>query len=45
MSSPFPEEVESALDPAETGRSGCLLPEIEDDSGHCDSAEEDEDDE
>jgi hypothetical protein len=32
MSSPFPDEVEQDLNMAETGRSGCLIPEIEDDS-------------
>ena len=32
MSSPFPDEVEYNMDPAETGRSGCLLPTIDDDS-------------
>ena len=32
MSSPFPDEVEYNMDPAETGRSGCLLPNIDDDS-------------
>ena len=32
MSSPFPDEVEYNMDPAETGRSGCLIPNIDDDS-------------
>ena len=32
MSSPFPDEVEYNMDAAETGRSGCLLPNIDDDS-------------
>ena len=32
MFSPFPEEIEYNMDPAETGRSGCLLPNIDDDS-------------
>ena len=32
MSSPFSDEVEYNMDPAETGRSGCLLPNIDDDS-------------
>jgi hypothetical protein len=32
-------------DPAETGRHGCLLPEIEDDQGHCDAASEEEEEE
>ena len=41
MSSPFPDEVEYNMDPAETGRSGCLLPNIDDDS----SGETDYDDE
>jgi len=31
MSSPFPDEVEYDMNMAETGRSGCLIPEIEDD--------------
>jgi hypothetical protein len=30
-------------DPAETGRCGCLLPDIEDDGGHCDAEEEEDD--
>lgn len=45
MSSPFPEEVEANMDPAETGRCGCLLPEIDTDEGHCDAAGEEDDDE
>jgi hypothetical protein len=32
MSSPFPEEIEYDMNSAETGRSGCLIPEIDDDS-------------
>ena len=32
MSSPFPDEVEYNMDPCETGRSGCLIPNIDDDS-------------
>jgi hypothetical protein len=32
MSNSFPEEIEYNMDPAETGRSGCLLPNIDDDS-------------
>ena len=32
MSSLFPDEVEYDMNMAETGRSGCLIPEIEDDS-------------
>jgi hypothetical protein len=32
MSSPFPEEIEYDMNFAETGRSGCLIPEIDDDS-------------
>lgn len=31
-------------DPAETGRHGCLLPDIDDDQGHCDAADEEDDD-
>ena len=42
MSSPFPDEVEYNMDPAETGRSGCLLPNIDDDSsGNTDYDDED----
>jgi hypothetical protein len=46
MSSPFPEEIEQTMDPAETGRHGCLIPQIDDDSddGHCDAADEEDDD-
>lgn len=29
-------------DPAETGRRGCLIPETDNDDGHCDAAGEDE---
>lgn len=32
MSSPFPEEIEYDMNSAETGRSGCLISEIDDDS-------------
>jgi hypothetical protein len=42
MSSSFPDEVEYNMDPAETGRSGCLLPNIDDDSsGDIDYDDED----
>jgi hypothetical protein len=42
MSSPFPDEVEYNMDPAETGRSGCLLPNIDDNSsGDTDYDDED----
>jgi len=42
MSSPFPDEVEYNMDPAETGRSGCMLPNIDDDSsGDTDYDDED----
>jgi len=42
MSSPFPDEVEYNMDPAETGRPGCLLPNIDDDSsGDTDYDDED----
>ena len=42
MSSSFPDEVEYNMDPAETGRSGCLLPNIDDDSsGNPDYDDED----
>ena len=39
----MPDEIIQDLDPAETGRSGCLIPEIEDDEGHCDAEAEDDD--
>jgi hypothetical protein len=32
MSSPFPDEVEYDMNMAETGRCGCLIPQIDDDS-------------
>jgi hypothetical protein len=32
MANNFPDEIEYNMDPAETGRSGCLLPNIDDDS-------------
>jgi hypothetical protein len=30
MSSPFPDEIESNMDAAETGRKGCLIPKLDD---------------
>ena len=43
MSSPFPDEVEYNMDLAETGRSGCLIPNIDDDSsGDPDYEDDDE---
>jgi hypothetical protein len=40
----IPDEIIQQIDPAETGRCGCLVPEIEDetDEGHCDASSEDE---
>lgn len=42
----FPDEVEQTMDPAESGRHGCLIPQIDDDSdcGHCDAEAEEDDD-
>ena len=42
MSSPFPDEIEYDMNFAETGRSGCLIPNIDDDSAG-DSDYDDED--
>ena len=42
----MPDEIIQDLDPAETGYTGCLLPEIEgegSDEGHCDAEAEDDD--
>lgn len=39
----FLPEVACDLDPAETGNSGCLIP--ENDDGHCDAESEEDDDE
>lgn len=41
--SPFPEEVEETLDPAEIGYHGCLIPQTDNDTGHCDAKGEDDD--
>ena len=43
MSSPFPDEVEYDMNFAETGRSGCLIPQIEDDSIDSTGGEDEED--
>lgn len=40
----FPDEVEQDMDPSETGRKGCLIPQIDDDSDHCDAEGVDDDD-
>lgn len=42
--SPFPEEVEETLDPAEIGHHGCMIPQTDNDSdaGHCDAQGEDD---
>lgn len=44
----FPQEIEETLDPAEMGRHGCLIPQIDGeggtDEGHCDAKGEDDED-
>lgn len=46
MANNFPDEVEYNMDPAETGRKGCLIPKLDDEPDtSSDSDWEDDDDE